>query len=161
MEKNFTIRDRVKTSDIETIHEIVKSTKYFSEEEEHIAKELIEERLQKGDASGYLFNFLEKDGEVLGYSCFGLIPCSAISYDLYWIVVHNDHRGNGYGKYLIEETEKYIKKIGGKQIYVDTSSKDQYKPTRSFYEKSGYKQLALFEDYYDFGDGNVIYIKKV
>ena len=122
---------------------------------------MIDERLEKGEKSGYLFNFLEKDGKVIGYSCFGLIPCSIISYDLYWIVVHNDHRGSGHGKYLISETEKYIKKIGGVQIYVDTSSKEQYKPTRSFYEKSGYTQIALFENFYDFGDGKVIYFKKL
>ena len=161
MDKNLTLRDTVKKSDSETIFEIVKSTKYFSKEEEDIAKELIDERLEKGEKSGYLFLFLEKNGKVIGYSCFGLIPCSVISYDLYWIVVHNDHRGSGYGKYILAETEKYIKKINGIQIYLDTSSKEQYKPTRSFYEKAGYKQIALFENFYDFGDGKVVYFKKL
>jgi ribosomal protein S18 acetylase RimI-like enzyme len=157
----ITIRDTVKQNDVEVIREITESTGFFPEDEVKIAVELIEERLQKGLDSGYLFNFLEYKGRVIGYTCFGLIPLSHISYDLYWIVIHNDFRNKGLGKYLMKKMEDYIKAAGGIQIYVDTSSKKQYLPTRKYYKKSGYKQIAFFKDFFDYGDGKVVFYKKL
>ena len=159
--EKLTIRDSVKENDVKAINDIVRSTGYFHEDECELAVELIEERLAKGLKSGYLFNFLEYDGKTIGFTCFGLIPCSKISYDLYWIVIHNDHRNHGYGKYLLKYSEKYIKDQGGIQIYVDTSSKPQYISTRTFYEKSEYLKIAQFDDFYDYDDGKVVYCKKL
>ncbi len=164
METDFNklvVRDSVRKSDIEDIKNITESTGFFHEDEVKIAVELIEERLAKGLESGYLFNFLELDGRVIGYTCFGLIPLSVISYDLYWIVIHNDFRNRGLGKYLMKKMEEYIKKSGGAQIYVDTSSKKQYLPTRKYYKKSGYKKIAYFKNFFDYGDGKVIFHKKL
>ena len=59
----------------------------------------------------------------------------------------------------MDRTEKAIKEIGGYGIYVETSSKEQYHPTRSFYTKMNYIQKALFEDFYDKNDGKVVYVK--
>jgi len=159
--ENYKIRDTVKKSDIKTIDEIVRSTGFFPEEEVKIAIELIEERLNKGLESGYMFNFLEVNDEVVGYSCFGPIPLTKASYDLYWIAIHNKHRGKGYGSYLLKYSEDYMKKQGTYQIYVETSSKKQYKPTRNYYKKMGYKKIALFKDFYNIHDGKVVYFKKL
>ncbi|HQH31814.1 MAG TPA: GNAT family N-acetyltransferase, partial [Spirochaetota bacterium] len=112
----YQIRDYVKESDAEVIEKITRETNYFTKEETLIARELVEERLQKGIKSSYLFNILEKESEIAAYSCFGEVPCSYISYDLYWIVVRNDLRGNGIGAYLLKKSEEYIKKLGGYQI---------------------------------------------
>jgi ribosomal protein S18 acetylase RimI-like enzyme len=155
------IRDKVNPEDIKIVYDIVKSTGFFRADEENIAKELIEDSVLHGDKSDYKFLFLEINNRTVAYSCFGLIPCSLISYDLYWIVVHNEHRGKGYGKFLMNETEKYIKGREAFQIYADTSSKEQYKPTRAFYEKCGYKLAAELKDFYDYGDAKVIYFKKL
>ena len=46
-----------------------------------------DERLEKGAASGYEFVIAEDDSSMVGYACFGEIPCTVGSYDLYWIVV--------------------------------------------------------------------------
>jgi len=152
------IRDSVKKDDIKNIKEIVESTGYFNKEEIDIAIELVEDKLNNSKST-YQFKFLEIENKVIAYSCFGLIPCSKISYDLYWIVVHNNFRGKGYGKYLIKETENFIKNIGGYQIIVETSSKEQYKPTRDFYIKSGYKELVVYKDFYDYRDNKIVYYK--
>ncbi len=90
-----------------------------------------------------------------------MIPCSKISYDLYWIAVHSSQRGKGYGKHLLKLTEEYIKKLGGIQIILDTSSTEQYSPTRHFYESSGYEKATMIPDFYDYGDGKVIYVKRI
>ncbi|MEZ5196318.1 MAG: GNAT family N-acetyltransferase [Bacteroidales bacterium] len=155
------IRYRIKPGDVDHIEEIVESTGFFREDEIIVACELPEERLTKGLESGYEFVFIEHNGKPIAYSCFGLIPCTLVSYDLYWIVTHNDYRGNGVGSMLINETEKQIKALGGKTIYVETSSKPQYLPTRMFYEKNQYLLKTTFEDFYDVGDNKLVYIKKV
>jgi hypothetical protein len=46
-----------------------------------------------------------------------------------------------------------------RQLYIETSDKPQYAPTRAFYERRGYTLVAHFRDYYDIGDGKVTYFK--
>lgn len=143
------------------IKEIVSSTGFFREDEIAVAVELVEERLAKGEASGYEFIFAEINGETVAYSCFGLIACTLHSYDLYWIATHKNFMYKGIGRELLRETENAIWNAGGIGIYVETSSKDQYAPTRAFYVNNGYTLRVQLEDYYDSGDDKCIYIKKV
>lgn len=159
MKKEIKFRSDVLASDIEAVGNIVKSTGFFNEEEIQIAMELVGERVEKGEKSGYEFIFAETDGKVVGYTCYGRIACTKHSYDMYWIATHYDYQGLGIGKMLIDETEKAIKEQGGNGIYVETSSKEQYHPTRAFYIKMNYIQKALFEDFYDKNDGKVVYVK--
>ncbi|MBU0673995.1 MAG: GNAT family N-acetyltransferase [Proteobacteria bacterium] len=154
-------RQEVVPADIERIGKLVEITGFFHTEEVEVAKELVEERLNKGDASGYHFLLLEHYGRLVGYTCFGLIPCTSSSFDLYWIVVHPDYQGRGIGQQLMKDTERKIRAMGGKRIYVDTSQKPQYASTRSFYERCSYLQETLLEDFYAPGDGKVIYCKKL
>ncbi len=158
---NITLRKEITASDPATIREIVTSTGFFGEDEIDVAVELAEERLEKGEASGYEFIFLEVDGKTVAYSCYGLIPCTKNSYDLYWIATHLDYRNRGLGKQLLKATEEEIKALKGGGIYVETASRKQYTPTRMFYEKNGYELKAQFEDYYDKGDDLVYYVKRL
>ena len=67
----------------------------------------------------------------------------------------------GIGKRLLQETENAIKAAVGHGIYVETSSKDQYTPTRAFYEKNNYLLKARFKDFYDTNDDKCVYVKNV
>ena len=49
--------------------------------------------------------------------------------------------------------------MGDTRVYIETSSRDQYDPTRRFYVNSLYSQAALLEDFYAPGDAKVIYFK--
>ena len=158
---NFQYRTTVLPSDVQHINEIVRSTGFFREDEILIAIELIEERLSKGTESGYEFVFAEIEGKPAAYSCYGRIPCSLISYDLYWIVTHEQYRNHGIGRALLKKTEEQIIKEGGKSIYVETSSKPMYQPTCAFYEKNNYELKTRFEDFYEEGDDKLIYWKKI
>lgn len=159
--KLIQLRTIVKASDVEAVKEIVTTTGFFHPEEIDIAVELVEERLAKGAASGYEFIFLEWDGITVAYSCYGLIPLTKSSYDLYWIATHADYRGKGLGKMLLLETEKDIKSCGGTAVYAETSSRELYEPTRQFYLRNGYDLKAQFEDYYDQGDNLVYFVKRL
>lgn len=157
--EKITLRREVSPDDPETIKRIVTSTGFFREDEILVAAELAEERLEKGASCGYEFFFAEIAGQTVAYSCYGLIPCTLHSYDLYWIATHRDHMNRGIGKFLLKETEKAIYSSGGQGIYVETSSKDQYNPTRAFYENNQYLLQARFTDFYAPGDDKLVYVK--
>jgi len=158
---NITFRTNITPQDPDIIRDIVTSTGFFREDEIDIAVELAEERLDKGEASGYEFIFMEVDGKTVAYACFGLIPCTKNSYDLYWIATHHDFRNRGLGKQLLKATEEAIKLLKGSGIYVETASRALYTPTRKFYENNGYELKAQFEDYYEEGDDLVYYVKRI
>jgi len=159
--KGISYRGKPIPSDVDSIRNIVRSSGFFSTEEVEMAVELLQERLSKGESSGYHFLFVEIDERVVGYSCFGPIPCTKESYDLYWIAVLHEFRGRGIGRDLLERTEEKIGKMGGRRIYVDTSSRDQYQFTRSFYRANGYEQEAVLKDLYSPGDDKIIYVKQI
>jgi len=146
-------------SDLKTIAQIVASTGFFNAAEVEIAVELVEERLEFGDASGYFFVFAEQAGQVLGYTCYGPIAGTKESCDLYWIANHRDHQGRGLGRVLMQETERLIRDSGGRRLYAETSGRPQYEPTRVFYERLGFVQETHLQDFYAPGDDKVFFVK--
>jgi ribosomal protein S18 acetylase RimI-like enzyme len=101
------------------------------------------------------------EGRTVAYSCYGHIAGTDAGFDLFWIATHNDLRGSGIGKILLEETHKKAKEMGARYIIAETSSLEKYLPTRLFYEKNGYSKDAFIADYYKPGDGKVIYVKRL
>ena len=157
MQQDLIFRYEPTMKDIDNVRDIITSTNFFQDHEIPVAVELVEERLEKGLESGYHFIFASIVGKTIAYACYGEIPCTKGSYDLYWIVTHNDYRGKGIGKELMAEVERQIKGIGGRVIYIETSSKAHYEPTRKFYENYGCVTEAVLKDFYDQGDHKYIY----
>ncbi len=154
-------RQQIKPDDLEAISRIVKSSSFFSPAEIDLALDLAAEKLSEGDACSYQFLFGENEDFVWGYTCFGLIPATAGSYDLYWIAVDNQLRAQGLGKQLLKKSEDVILKAGGQHIYAETSSRDQYRTTQEFYESCGYVREAFLKDFYAAGDSKIIYSKVI
>lgn len=154
-------RDAVRVDDVEQVRRLVAATGFFSAEEIGIAAELVTERIEKGRISGYEFVMAEEQGKLVGYSCYGLIPGSETSYDLYWIAVHPDAQSHGLGRRILERTENAIRRRGGDQLYADTSGSEKYVPTRAFYERTGFHKAAELADFYRVGDGKVIFMKRL
>jgi ribosomal protein S18 acetylase RimI-like enzyme len=153
------LREQVTAADEKAVREIVSSTGFFSAAEVEVAVELVQERLRRGEASGYYFLFAEIDRRTVGYACYGPIACTVGSFDLYWIAVHKEYQHRGLGRKLLIASEQKIAEGGGRRIYVETSSRDQYSPTRNFYEHFDYRVEAVLDDFYAPGDGKVIYSK--
>jgi len=155
------LRFDLQAEDPGRIRHLVEITGFFSEEEVDVAEELAQERLEQAAASGYHFVMAEQYGRLVGYTCYGQIPCTAGSYDLYWIAVHPDVQGKGLGQRLLQKTERLIRDAGGSRIYVDTSQRLQYASTRAFYENAGYRLDAVLTEFYAPGDNKVIYCKSL
>lgn len=156
----LTLRDTVRDDDRDAVQQIVAATGFFRSDEIDVAVELVDTRLKIGDASGYHFIFAEKDGNVVGYACYGPIACAIGSYDLYWVAVDPACQGRGIGGLLLKEVERRIEQEGGRHIYIETSGRPQYEPTRTFYEHCGYELAAVLKDFYDTSDDKVIWRKK-
>lgn len=159
--QTLNFRYEIKESDPDTIEEIVRSTGFFYEHEIPVARELAEERIAKGIESGYLFVFAEIDGKTVSYACYGLTPCTVGTFDLYWIVTHNDYRGKGIGIEVLNETIRQVKLMNGRMLIAETSTKEQYQPTRTFYEKNYFLCEAKITDFYAPGDGKAVYICRI
>ncbi len=158
---SLTFRTMPREADIAAIRSIVTSTAVFRPDEIDVAVELIEERLRRGVTSGYFFVFAEEHGSTIGYTCYGPIACTVASHDLFWIAVAKEHHGKKIGSALMVETEKYIRIMGGKRVYIETSSRSDYLSTRKFYLKHGYTVEATIKNFYDDNDDKVIYSKEL
>ena len=156
------LRTNAALSDVDKVRDLVAKSGVFSQVEVDIAGELVAEAALKGEAkSGYSFVFLEEAGRLLGYACFGLIPLTATSYDLYWIAVDNERRKQGLAARILHAVEAAVKSAGGTQIFAETSSRDDYTSARTFYEKTGFALSALQKDFYSAGDNKVTFVKPI
>jgi len=157
-------RNVVLQTDAAAVRRLVGATAFFSPEEQEVAVELVEEALARGRASGYEFLFADEagePGELTGYACFGRIPATRSSFDLYWIAVSPRAQREGLGSALLAAAEREAAAQGGTAMYVDTSGRAQYLPTRRFYERNGYAIAAEFADFYAPGDAKVVYRKSL
>jgi ribosomal protein S18 acetylase RimI-like enzyme len=102
-----------------------------------------------------------RHADLAGYACYGPIPATRESHDLYWIAVAPERQGRGLGRRLLRAVEREVARAGGRRIYVDTSGRDAYAPTRAFYERAGYVREATLPDFYAPGDAKVIYRKQL
>lgn len=159
--KQILYRQEIRPDDLDAIESIVRSSGFFSPAEIDIARELASDRLLHGKQSAYEFLLAESGGQVVGYTCYGPIPATVGSYDLYWIAVSESMRKKGLGKALLTKTENLILTAGGLNIYAETSSRTQYEPTHLFYESCGYEPQAVLKNFYAPGDSKIIYAKTV
>jgi ribosomal protein S18 acetylase RimI-like enzyme len=146
-------------ADPEAVRALARRTGVFTAQECAVAGELVEDRLERGARSGYLFVFAERAGELAGFIAWGPIPLTRASYDLYWIIVDPAWQGVGLGRDLVRRTEQAVLARGGAAVYIETSSLERYARTRRFYRRAGYRQAARLSDFYAPGDDKVVFCK--
>lgn len=168
------------------LEEIVRATGVFSESEIGVAIELFDEA-QKADIGDGKWEMGAQRGDVrpspishlpsphcdyefvgafdadllIGYACFGSTPATDRTYDLYWIAVHPEAQSRGAGAALMTEVERQLEERRARLLVVETSSRDDYAPTRRFYHKRGYAESARLRDFYAPGDDRVILSKRL
>jgi ribosomal protein S18 acetylase RimI-like enzyme len=154
-------RSDIQKDDIAGIREILTSSGFFYHEEIEIGVELALDGLENGNESSYSFILADSGNNLAGYTCFGEIPCTFGSFDLYWIAVHPDFQRSGIGEKLLNKSEQAASQMGCRRLYIETSARELYRPTQKFYMHCNYVQEAFLEDYYADGDGKIIYVKKL
>lgn len=141
---------------------ILESSGFFYDFEVEVALSLADETFEHGaEKSGYHWVKLTEDGKVIGFANFGLNPSSVHSYDLYWVAVLEEYRMKHYGSLILKESEKRIRQLGGKIVWIETSGRPLYEPTRHFYLKNGYELEGTLRDFYGPGDAKLVYRKEL
>src|SRR5204863_9999194 len=133
------------------------ATGLFRPDEVAIAVQLLDDALGGDEEYRFLGAFAGED--LVGYACWGPTPGTTGTYDLYWIVVDPAWQGKRVGTRLLAAVEQTLIADRGRLIVVETSSRADYAPTRSFYERRGYAQAARLRGYYAPADDLVIYRK--
>jgi ribosomal protein S18 acetylase RimI-like enzyme len=110
--------------------------------------------------SGYSFLICRDEADtVRAFTCYGPHPLTQGTYDLYWIAVDPEARGQGIGHLLLSEAEGQVQAAGGRLLLVETSNSDGYAGARGLYSSSGYRLEATVHDFYAPGDDLLMYAK--
>jgi GNAT superfamily N-acetyltransferase len=140
---------------------LLRSLPEFEPPEIAVAEEVIDSYLNKPSESGYFVQVAEVKPKVAGYICYGLAPLTEGTWDIYWLAVSLEKQGEGIGRSLITFAEDEIKRVSGRLIIIETSSKPGYENTRRFYLNQGYEIVSHIPDFYAPGDCKLIFRKRL
>ena len=147
-------------ADREPVIRIIQATGVFNPAEIDVAIELMDTVIEGPATQEYeLFTAAGEDGEILGYYCLGPTPLTEGTFDLYWIAVKPSAQHRGIGNRLLAHAEDLAVARGGRLMVAETSSMPQYEPTRKFYLRNDYDELARIKDCYAPGDDLITYGK--
>jgi ribosomal protein S18 acetylase RimI-like enzyme len=149
-------------SDIPALEALLRANQpVFSDRECETAVAMMHEAIaEPGGDDPYQFLLARTREQIVGYACFGTIPLTQGTFDLYWIVVRPDFHACGIGKMLLLHCEALMARQGGRMVVAETSSRSEYARARRFYESvMGYEKAARLKDFYRLGDDKLLYIK--
>ncbi|MFQ6044831.1 MAG: GNAT family N-acetyltransferase [Gemmatimonadales bacterium] len=147
-------------ADLARAREIVAAAGIFRQAEIDIAVEVLEDATKTPGDDYYALGAYER-GTLVGFVCYGPTPGTVATWDLYWIAVDPAVHRQGVGRQLLAACENSIREHGGGLIIIETSSRDDYRATRAFYEAHGYTAAARVPGYYAPRDDLVIYTKSL
>lgn len=154
------LEQNLRPGDPGAIVELVTGTGFFNTQEIAIAGELAAAGVDAPDGD-YRFIVARDDTRLAGYACFGPVPGTVGSWDLYWIAVEASRQHSGIGRQLIGAVEARVLSVAGRLLWVETSARPQYTATRRFYELCGYISVATLADFYAPGDDKLILRKQL
>lgn len=158
----ITINDNLIKEDREIIESIFELSGFFYDFEIDIVLSIFDETIDKGqENSGYYWLLIREDNDILGCAIFGPNPSSLYSWDFYWLVIERHHKNRHLGKNLIAEVERISKEGGCKILWIETSGRELYAPTRICYLNNNYIEAARLKDFYAPGDDKVLYRKDI
>ncbi|WP_187170400.1 GNAT family N-acetyltransferase [Salidesulfovibrio onnuriiensis] len=97
----------------------------------------------------------------VGFICFGRIPRWDGNWELYFIVVDENYRGQGVGTALLLEMEDRVRAAEGQSIYLETGCGNAFEGARAFYEMNDFSIESRFCKQFIPEEGNVAYCKHV
>lgn len=148
------------SADRDRVREIAEASGVFRPDEVTIALEVFDGAVAAPGKDYWAVGAYDED-RLVGFAAFGPVPCTVATWDLYWIAVDPALQGSGIGRNLMAHCEAAITAEGGRLIVVETSSRDDYGPTRAFYRRLRYDEQATIPEYYAPGDGLVVYTKSL
>lgn len=146
--------------DLGAIEALLGRIENFEPEEAEVARQVTADGLRQEGAQGYRIVCAEGDNDSLvGYACFGAVPMTEGTYDLYWLAVDPSARRLGVGRKLLAAVEEELRGQRGRRLYIETSGRETYREARRLYESFGCELAARLADFYRPGDDKYIYVK--
>jgi GNAT superfamily N-acetyltransferase len=146
-------------ADRTAIEAFSRSISLFRPDEIEIALEVLDSSFKPGQKD-YITLGAELEGRLVGWICWGPTPCTLGTYDLYWVAVDPSVQGAGVGSLLVAEMEKRLAGVA-RIIVVETAGREDYRPTREFYLRRGYEVVGQVPDFYEPGDDQVVFLKRL
>jgi ribosomal protein S18 acetylase RimI-like enzyme len=147
--------------DREPLLAMLRTIPQFKPDEVLVAEELIDASIRDPQGTGYECIVGYQLEQLVGYVCFGPTPMTDATWDLYWIAVAPGLQGRGIGKYLYNACIDRVRKRGGEQMRIETSSQELYAATGGFYERLGFSIDGRLKDFYARGDDLLIFYRKI
>ncbi|HUG38928.1 MAG TPA: N-acetyltransferase [Longimicrobiales bacterium] len=157
--RSETVVRPLEKGDRDAVARLVQTVALFSATEKDVAMEVVDSYLENPGKDYFALGAFTQRNGLLGYACYGPTPCTSGTWDLYWIAVSGETRGRGIGTALTEEIERRLVQQRARLVLIETSSRADYEPTRGFYERRGYEEVARVPDFYAVGDDRVIYAR--
>ncbi len=99
-------------------------------------------------------------GHILGFITISSINERVL--EILWMAVKSEFHRMGIGSEILHFIEKWAKARGYNLITVKTSGDLSYSPydkTRNFYERNGFLRVVLIDNYPEWGEEVLIYVK--
>ncbi len=151
----------LRAADREAIAAILERCGAFRPEEVAVGVELVDESLHPGPSTDYRWQVAESAGIVVGFACYGPVPLTEGTFDLYWIAVAPEVLGSGVARILDDAVTADVRKLGARWLLAETSSTPSYAAARAFYLKRGYRLLERIADFYRAGDDRMTFGKRL
>jgi ribosomal protein S18 acetylase RimI-like enzyme len=143
------------------IERILRAVGVFREEEVRIGLELVDETLSPGPSTDYRWLVADDQGRVVGFACFGPVPLTEGTFDLYWIAVDPDNHGSPVASMLDAAVTDAVRGLGARWLLAETSSTSGYGRAQRFYTRQGYDLVGRIPDFYKPGDDRLTFGKRL
>jgi GNAT superfamily N-acetyltransferase len=145
--------------DTPTLVELVRGTGVFKPLEVDTLDEVLTDYHAENLAAGHRCATGVVGDRVRGFVYFAPAPMTEGAWHLWWIAVEKTLQARGTGGQLLRYAEDEIRRVGGRVLFIETSSLPHYEPTRRFYLKHDYELAATLRDFYAAGDHMVVFRK--
>lgn len=148
--------------DLDAVASLIASIENFNRAEVDCALELVHIYLDNKNQNDYRIVVAEDStSAICGYACWGPVPLTRGTYDLYWIATRPGAQGRGFGHALMAHVESRVMEDNGRLLVVETSGKSSYAATVGFYRRLGYEEVSRIEHFYDVGDDRLVFVKRL
>jgi ribosomal protein S18 acetylase RimI-like enzyme len=154
------LRD-LRPEDRNDLERILRAVGVFREEEVRIGLELVDETLQPGPSTDYRWLIADDDGSVVGFACYGPVPLTEGTFDLYWIAVDPENHGSSVASMLDAAVTDAVRTLGARWLLAETSSTAGYGRAQRFYARQGYDLVSRIADFYRPGDDRLTFGKRL
>lgn len=152
---NSKIRN-VKSDDLSSLIDVVNTSGLFPGE---MLTDMIGSNLSDEDSQHHWITYEIDKPVAVAY--FAPEEMTSGTWNLYLIAVHEDYQGSGIGAQLMNHVESFLKSKGERILIVETSDLAEFELTRKFYEGLNYDREAHIREFYNEGEGKVVFLKKL